>query len=81
MKTGDVVRLKSGGPFMTVRGTNTDNVVSVEWFESDGSNWHGVRKDSFLLESLVTKTEIDETLKSQQDKNRAALNSLGSVKT
>jgi uncharacterized protein YodC (DUF2158 family) len=31
-KAGDVVRLKSGGPKMTVRRAETDGEVVCEWF-------------------------------------------------
>lgn len=32
MQPGDVVQLRSGGPFMTIRHVE-DNLVTCEWFE------------------------------------------------
>ena len=32
-KDGAVVRLKSGGPLLTVESTRPDRMVSVEWFD------------------------------------------------
>lgn len=34
LKTGDVVELKSGGPAMTVSGTNDAGIVECTWFDS-----------------------------------------------
>ena len=34
-KTGDLVKLKSGGPLMTVRGTDREGLdVRCDWFDS-----------------------------------------------
>lgn len=53
---GSVVRLKSGGPLMTVVEENTnDGFVSCEWFTSTGdatSLWAGPTNRSFKLSSL-----------------------------
>lgn len=49
-KPGSVVRLKSGGPQMTVEHMN-DGVVYCVWFNQDASVYTSVR-DSFQPESL-----------------------------
>ncbi len=72
MKAGDVVRLKSGGPFMTVRRAEPTDIL-VEWFEGDGLCWGGIRKDSFNAESLILKTELEEQVKARAAKDREAL--------
>lgn len=58
MKVGDVVRLKSGGPDMTVKvlgfkgGPSGPKTAVCEWF--DGEN---LRKDKFLASSIVLVEE------------------------
>lgn len=50
---GDIVRLKSGGPDMTVDGTNQENeIVNCKWF--DGSE---LKQSSFNRSSLEKKEE------------------------
>lgn len=52
---GDVVRLKTGGPRMTVQGRRVhgDDLI-CKWFDDDGAN-----KESFAPESLE-KVEDDQ---------------------
>jgi uncharacterized protein YodC (DUF2158 family) len=33
LKIGDIVRLKSGGPNMTIEEIDTDQIVSCVWFQ------------------------------------------------
>jgi uncharacterized protein YodC (DUF2158 family) len=44
-KVGDTVRLKSGGPLMTVTGLGTDpqkgQMVWTSWFDASGKENHG----------------------------------------
>ena len=52
-KTGDVVRLKSGSPKMTVHTSDT-GAVSCQWFDRNGKT----QKDSFppdMLEAFVVR--------------------------
>lgn len=51
MKTGDIVRLKSGGPPMAVERLTEDNYVHCEWFVSDGKQ-HELRDSHFPINSL-----------------------------
>ncbi len=80
MNVGDVVRLKSGGPFMTVKAVGPDG-VNVVWFEGDSLCWGGVRVDSFAAENLILKTELDEQIKARAAKDREALIQATSKKT
>lgn len=51
--TGNLVRLKSGGPLMTVNSMpQTDGLVSAEWFV-EGK----LQRDRFDVESLVRVEE------------------------
>lgn len=56
LKVGDVVRLKSGGPNMTVSGqitpTNQGVGVLCGWFAADLESCMGYRTHSFLVDSL-----------------------------
>jgi len=55
MKTGDVVRLKIGGPKMTVETCTEDGTrVACVWFhwQQADSSWGGVMRDSFPAEIL-----------------------------
>lgn len=54
IKPGDVVQLKSGGPYMTVGVIESDDHLWCEWFEGDK---HHSR--SFKISSLI-KVEQDE---------------------
>ena len=47
-KDGDLVRLKSGGPLMTVENHRKDDMIEVRWF--DGASLSG---DAFRSECLV----------------------------
>lgn len=50
-KIGDTVRLKSGGPVMTITKTGTSDgepTAWVNWFDSGGS----VKTDAFPLKAL-----------------------------
>ncbi|MDR7032868.1 DUF2158 domain-containing protein [Mesorhizobium sp. BE184] len=38
-KSGDVVRLKSGGPNMTVNDTAASGMYLCNWFNRDGDVW------------------------------------------
>lgn len=47
-KKGDVVRLKSGGPKMTVVNTPNGNLVECMWFDSKNER----QSNEFSLDSL-----------------------------
>jgi uncharacterized protein YodC (DUF2158 family) len=38
-KSGDLVRLKSGGPVMTVSQSGSGGVFVCHWFNRDGDSW------------------------------------------
>jgi uncharacterized protein YodC (DUF2158 family) len=38
-KEGDTVRLKSGGPIMTVAGTTTTGALECHWFNHSGADF------------------------------------------
>lgn len=54
-KTGDVVRLKSGGPDMTVRSYSDDiveehkQVVECQWFNGKKAEIGGFHEDMLIL--------------------------------
>ena len=51
-KVGDTVRLKSGGPVMTVTNvTKDDDLVWVSWFDSAGNPYEGSYPEDALEES------------------------------
>lgn len=50
VEVGDVVRLKSGGPMMTVRGVK-DSVIDCVWFDTD-NNYH---VNKFNIRTLVSE--------------------------
>ena len=54
INVGDVVRLKSGGPFMTVTDVNFDGKLFCHWFES-GKQFDGL----FPSVALHSKAEAD----------------------
>jgi len=57
-KIGDVVRLKSGGPAMTVEeGLNKDGKVLCTWFEKNGKVTVG-----YFLPSMLKEGEGDGTV-------------------
>ncbi|MGL5646545.1 MAG: YodC family protein [Clostridium sp.] len=51
MQIGSVVRLKSGGPLMTIVGNGFDGGYTCRWFAGDE-----VKEGNFIPESL----ELDE---------------------
>lgn len=51
-KTGDVVRLKSGGPHMTVSSFATSGMYLCNWFNREGDVWtaqHATFKQEQLM--------------------------------
>ena len=63
--TGDVVRLKSGGPKMTVRGVASGGAINCEWFAKEA-----VRKESFapeMLERALTDSFLAGIAKTSHD--------------
>ena len=58
-KLGDTVRLKSGGPLMTIEGVGqygfgeTENTVKCVWFESNKGQQS--KKEDTFLPALLTK--------------------------
>ena len=54
MRVGDVVRLKSGGPSMTIQSIESTGDAKCAWF------WNGrVRRYTFSVELLIP-TDIEE---------------------
>ena len=51
IKAGDVVRLKSGGPEMTVGAINGNKIAVCRWFLKDGTL--GVKKFPLVALNLV----------------------------
>lgn len=49
-KPGDVVRLKSGGPLMTVRRRTHYGEYACEWFDKN----HVGHSDTFAVTSLIS---------------------------
>jgi uncharacterized protein YodC (DUF2158 family) len=49
---GDVVRLITGGPLMTVVDVCECGEVNTVWFIHDGECWHGPLGDTFPSETL-----------------------------
>lgn len=54
LKVGDVVKLKSGGPSMTVRSLGDAREACTDWFqkESDGG-WSTALSATFQVDELV----------------------------
>lgn len=48
LKQGDIVKLKSGGPVMTLSKIEQGNTVICQWFDNDNK----LHTDRFRLESL-----------------------------
>ena len=49
-KAGDTMRLKSGGPLMTIHSINqSEGTAWCEWFDKNGAD----QSKSFLITSLV----------------------------
>jgi uncharacterized protein YodC (DUF2158 family) len=44
---GDVVRLKSGGPEMTIDELDDNGGVGCVWFEHAGDKWKGPKRKTF----------------------------------
>ncbi|MDE2095655.1 MAG: DUF2158 domain-containing protein [Patescibacteria group bacterium] len=63
-RTGDQVRLKSGGPLMTVedvtRADSGDVLVETVWFEpnGDGESWTGPCRDGFDPALLIFGDDV-----------------------
>lgn len=60
LKVGDVVRLKTGGPPMTVEyvqeAPGEDPMVGTVWFERDEDSWTGPKRESFPVDDLEKTT-------------------------
>ena len=56
MKIGDVVQLKSGGPWMTITYIDPDNKNDIwcEWFTAETASRAG-----FHADALITKEEVE----------------------
>ena len=52
-KVGDVVELKSGGPYMTVKAVSNDSVTAV-WFNNEGAKY-SLETSSFHPQTLKMK--------------------------
>jgi uncharacterized protein YodC (DUF2158 family) len=69
LKTGDVVRLKSGSPKMTIKGPDGDTIWAVQWIDRNGK----LQSDSFhedMLDIFVTKKRPDTDRGSSRDPHR-----------
>ena len=49
---GDVVSLKSGSPFMTVRSSPANNTVVVDWFAADEHYTAAFYKDQLIFPEI-----------------------------
>lgn len=56
LRAGDVVRLRSGGPEMTVTGPLLDGDVDVVWFSDEGEYY----QDELSPESLILLRAIED---------------------
>lgn len=69
---GDVVRLKSGGPMMTVTGINYDNDCICSWFFDN--------KESSAVyppEALHSKAQVEQLDEAESAKRKALYATLG----
>ena len=57
LKIGDVVKLKSGGPIMTVNNIEENGEMYCKWFA--GEHFDKVYKDYFPPDSLI-RVNVDE---------------------
>ncbi|MBS4637184.1 YodC family protein [Aeromonas caviae] len=62
---GDIVRLKSGGPMMTVTGRNFENNCICAWFDNT-KEFSAVYPDAALFSKAEVKAE-DERLQREHD--------------
>jgi uncharacterized protein YodC (DUF2158 family) len=69
IQEGSVVRLKSGGPWMTAADDPEDDLVTCVWFPDHG---HEPHSDDFGLATLETKDE-DQRLHEALDATTARL--------
>lgn len=56
-KCGDVVALRSGGSFMTVRSVDSDGVVMADWMVDDGTPAYGDYLPEMLMFAHEAETE------------------------
>jgi len=59
-RTGDVVRLKSGGPKMTVNDAAASGLYLCNWFNRDGDVWTP-QHAGFKPDQLVAADDPDGT--------------------
>jgi uncharacterized protein YodC (DUF2158 family) len=57
MKPGDIVRLKSGGPLMTLTRFTTSSECVCGWFDRKGK----IHYSAFIPEILTIKNDDDES--------------------
>jgi len=65
-KSGDVVRLKSGGPEMTVRSLRGDGIVLCTWFDMR----EALKEES--LPQVVLKAAVPFGQQAEPDKGEAS---------
>lgn len=60
-KKGDVVKLKTGSPRMTVARYDSDSDIICQWFTgNDEDGWAGPFREDFAKEALVLAEEKKE---------------------
>ncbi|KIQ80514.1 YodC family protein [Aeromonas jandaei] len=69
---GDIVRLKSGGPMMTVTGRNYDGHCVCAWF-TDNKETQTVYPD----DALYSKDEVNEQVAAEKERAKAKMAELG----
>lgn len=65
MQAGDLVKLKSGGPIMTVRSVHENN-IECEWFDKENTskpNSYNFLKDSLHIHVPPTKEQISKAFR------------------